>query len=301
MEELAMFLVLLLFIALIAWVIGLIKPSVVLRFLPEGQHTRGKVCKYFGLSSLVLFIAIGFSIPKQEMGPVGLNMSADVDSQGFLSFVLKTQNVPDGTEITFILQDEQGNSMGGSSGILNNGVLQSDKFSFGGKPHYAGKYSVLVSEKTTANQDAKTFEPAEFPFELPESEVTPAALTVAQKKQTLESFKLILDEISEKQQTLKQSVQSYSGDDERSIFIAAWNRDTQKWEKEINSQYDEILGSGMRAPFCSPAAFHTRTAITSIKLLGIGYVSNNYAVQEKHVNEGLQQAKQAIADCNQQL
>ncbi len=137
----------------------------------------------------------------------------------------------------------------------------------------------------------------------PEPAVTPTDLTVTDKQNTLQSFELILTEIKEKQDNLQQTIGNnvVSRGDEYSVFIAGWNRDTQQWEKTVSSKYKDILGSGIKAPFCSQAAFQTRLSIANIKRLGIGYAFNDYSVQEGQLKESLQKASQAIADCSQTL
>lgn len=61
----ANFFVFLFLVALIAWVVALIRPGVYKKYFKH-KATRKKLSKYFGLAALVLFIAIGITAPPAE-------------------------------------------------------------------------------------------------------------------------------------------------------------------------------------------------------------------------------------------
>lgn len=66
MESLATFIAILFVIAFFVLIIGIIKPSLALKFLPQEKQTRGKVFKYYGLSLVVLLIALCVAVPKKQ-------------------------------------------------------------------------------------------------------------------------------------------------------------------------------------------------------------------------------------------
>lgn len=225
-----------------------------------------------------------------------------VNEAGLLSFKIQT-NVPENTKIVISLESADGDSLGGSDGAIHNGLLLSENFSRRGKPHLAGKYFLRIGEGTLYKGE-RLFEPFKYEFDLKTSSIIPQALTKKRKQYTLSKFKEIISHIKNKRNDIQQVRETQPlgrRGESGSIYIAKWNREIQKWDKETNKKYKEILGEGISAPFCPRGAFYTRLSISNLKLLGIGYAFGEAAIQESNLSEDIIAAEKEISLCSKKI
>ena len=326
-DALAGIFLLLAIIAFLAGFVGLVKPSLI------RQSSKVKAFGKSMLASLVLFIACIIIIPKnqdvkQEMTitavskeksvlpqseknikiqvkDTSFDISHIIDTKGFVSFKGES-NLPSGIELYLSLRNESGNSLGATSVKINNGSFITKKFSKDGIPHLAGNYKLYVAESSSdfSLEGKKLFQPFEYQFTIHRTKVTPKELTKKQKLDILQLFENIIEQVKIKRDDIQHYLRKnqsigYSEDD--AAYLAKWNRDVRRWEKELKRNHEKTLGKRMNAPYCPVADFHVRLAANWLKLLGIKYVFGDAHTQEKSLAESISDAEKEINECKIKL
>ena len=77
-------------VSLLALPIGLVKPSLVLKWLPAGKRNRKSVAMYFGLSTVLFFILFGVTVPSTDESVAN---NTEIEEQS-----TKNEPAPDATE-----------------------------------------------------------------------------------------------------------------------------------------------------------------------------------------------------------
>ncbi|GLS26172.1 hypothetical protein [Marinibactrum halimedae] len=283
---------------------GLFKPSLI------RQKTRAEA---FGKSSVIFFlsiVALVVAAPKdssddktinlEEKEKIYISVDHKIDDKGYLYFEIAS-NLSQENELFLFLENSDGDNLGGSSGFITNGRWVTEKFSHNGKSHLVGKYYLSISEKGKGNlyKGERLFQPFRYEFDIQSNGVSPPAMTKSQKLSTLDAFDEIINTIKAKRYQIEEvrRRQPTGRGQSGSIFTAKWNGEVQRWRDDSSNKYGDILGSGISAPFCPSGAFHTRTSMTALVLLGVGYVSGKVDVKKKNLERSLSKAEQEIQLC----
>lgn len=130
---------------------------------------------------------------------------------------------------------------------------------------------------------------------------TKSDLTNEQKINTLTIFEKIINEVKGRKDEIQhvRATQPLGRGESGSIYLAKWNGRAQRWKKEIEEKYKDVLGAGLKAPFCSQGAFNVRVAIGELPLLGIKYVFRGNLVRfgEENLNRAISNAEKEMQVC----